>query len=232
MLFIFIGIGILAIIITIGAELKVKTAYSKYIKIDTASHLTASEFARKLLDTNGLQDIKVARIAGELTDNYHHSAKTLSISEQMYDSRSIAALAVAAHEAGHALQYKAGYLPIKLRNIVIPITNFASRMLLPLLFIGILMTVVSTTTNIGEWFIYGSITVMTLSVLVNLVTLPVEFDASRRAMNALSASGTFTQEELSGAKTMLTAAALTYVAALAVSILYLLRFILIIRSNE
>ncbi len=232
MLFIFIGMGILAILITVIAEIRVKSAYNKYLKIDTSSELTASQFARRLLDENGLHDIQVARIPGELTDNYYHKAKTLSISERMYDSKSIAALAVAAHEAGHALQYQAGYFPIKIRNIVIPVTNFASGLLLPLLIIGIILTAVSTTTNIGEWFIYGSIGVMALSVLVNLVTLPVEFDASRRAMKALSATNTFTEEELSGARSMLTAAALTYVAALAVSIIYLLRFILIVRSNE
>lgn len=230
-LYIFIGFGLLALVISIWAEIKVKSNYNKYLKVSTGNGMTASQFARKLLDDNDLHDIKVERISGELTDNYHHSAKTLSISSKMYDSDSIAGIAVAAHEAGHALQYKAGYFPIKIRNIVIPLTNFASSMLLPLLFIGIILSVVVTTTNVGAWFIYGSIIVMALSVLVNLVTLPVEFDASRRAMKALNESGRFSEEELAGAKSMLTAAALTYVAALAVSIIYLLRFILIVREE-
>ncbi len=231
-LIIFIVFGVLAFIVALSAEVYVKSSYNKYVKIDTQCSLTASEFARKLLDQNGLQDIQVVQTQGELTDHYNHSKKILAISEGMYNSNSIAGLAVACHEAGHALQYKAGYFPIKIRNIVIPISNFVSNMLWPLLIIGFILMAVSTATNIGLWFIYGSIGAMVLSVLVNLITLPVEFDASRRAMKVLRSSGQFSEEELSGAKTMLTSAALTYVAALAVSIIYLLRFILMVRSND
>lgn len=224
---IYIVVDIIAVIITCIAQRMVTSAYKKYRQVPSSTGLTGADVARKILRDNDITEIEVGHISGELTDHYYHKRQQLNLSDGIYDGTSIASLAVSAHEAGHALQYKQGYFFITIRNIVIPVTNFANKMFLPLLIFGLIASAIATTNAFGVWFIYGSLILLGLSVVLNLVTLPVEFDASRRAMAQLRDNFNLTDEELYGARKMLTAAALTYVAGLAVSILYLLRFLLI-----
>lgn len=224
----FIAIDIIAIIITIIAQCMVSSSFAKYREIDCERAVSGAEVARKILRDNDINEISVNQIGGELTDHYYHRKKELNLSSDIYSGTSVASMAVAAHESGHALQYKSGYFPIKIRNLIIPITNFANKMFIPLLIIGLILSLIADSGLLGEYFIYGSLALLGLSVLVNLVTLPVEFDASRRAMKELRENFDMTEEELVGARKMLTVAALTYVAGLAVSLLYLLRFVLIV----
>ena len=224
---IYIVVDIIAVIITCIAQGMVTSAYKRYRQEPSSLGITGAEVAKRILQDNDIEDIAVGRVEGELTDHYYHRKHQLNLSDGIYDGTSIAALAVSAHESGHALQYKQGYFMIKVRNVVIPVTNIANRMFIPLLIFGLIASAVATTNAFGIWFIYGSLALLGLSVLLNLVTLPVEFDASRRAMKELRENFNLSEEELYGARKMLTAAALTYVAALAVSILYLLRFLLI-----
>lgn len=224
---IYIVVDIIAVIITCIAQGMVTSAYKRYRQEPSSLGITGAEVAKRILRDNDIEDITVGRVEGELTDHYYHRKRQLNLSDGIYDGTSIAALAVSAHESGHAIQYKQGYFMIKVRNVVIPVTNIANRMFIPLLIFGLIASAIATTNTFGIWFIYGSLALLGLSVLLNLVTLPVEFDASRRAMKELRENFNLSDEELYGARKMLTAAALTYVAALAVSILYLLRFLLI-----
>ena len=225
MLFIYIGIGVLALIIGISAQVKVSGAYSKYSKMTNTMGISGREVAEKILRDNGINNISVNCIKGELSDNYNHGKKTLNLSASNYNGTTISAVAVAAHEAGHALQYKDNYLPIKIRNFIIPTTSIVSRIVWPLIIIGILVSVFATT-GFGYYIIIGSVILMGLSVLLNLVTLPVEYNASRRAMEQISKMQLLGDNELPMAKEMLNAAALTYVAAFIMSILYMLRDLL------
>jgi Zn-dependent membrane protease YugP len=171
------------------------------------------------LDENGLSHVKIEQIRGNLTDHYDPKSKVIRLSEPVYDSNSVAALGVAAHEAGHAIQYAKGYAPIKLRAGLVSITNFSSMLAIPLFFIGLLMA--SEPLMLAGIILYAAIS------FFQLVTLPVEFNASSRALAVLSSSGMLNPDELKGAKQVLTAAALTYVAALLTSLLTLLRLILL-----
>ncbi|MGN1227934.1 MAG: zinc metallopeptidase, partial [Christensenellales bacterium] len=203
----------------------------KYSEIKSSSGYTGAQVANKILQDNDIGKIQLGRTDIELGDHYNHRKGEMKLSRDVYYGKSIASIAVAAHECGHALQYKQNYFFIKVRNIVIPVTNFANRLFLPLLIFGLIASAVAVNNVFGLWFIYGSLILLGLSVLLNLVTLPVEFDASRRAMKVLRDDFGLSDEELYGVRKMLTAAALTYVASLAVSILYLLRFILIFFSE-
>ncbi len=222
-----LGIVLLpGILIAIIAEAKVATSYAKFSKIASELGQTASQVARTFLDNAGLQDVQIVRVGGQLTDHYNPKTKTLALSEDVCDSTSIAALGIACHEVGHAIQFKQDYLPVKIRNILVPICNFGSNLMWVLLCMGFLFFYIFTT----PIFLYIGIGVFALFVLLNLVTLPCEFNASKRALILLEDSGMLTSTELVGAKSVLNAAALTYVASLIISILNLLRLVLTLFS--
>ncbi|MGN0961411.1 MAG: zinc metallopeptidase [Christensenellales bacterium] len=210
------------ILLAIYAQTKVQSTFSKYNEIWAECGRSASEIARLFLDNAGLQDIQIIKVKGTLTDYYNHSKKTLALSESVYDSMSVAAIGVACHEVGHALQYKTKYAPIILRNIVVHMCNFANNMLWVLIILGALFYY----TTVGTVFLWIGVGVFGLSVLLNLITLPVEYNASHRATKLLLDSTVLTADEVQGAKKVLNSAALTYVASLVVSILNLLRLIL------
>lgn len=206
-----------AVIFSMWAQFKVKGTYSKYSEVYSRSGVTAEMAARSILDRFGLQNIGIERIGGQLTDHYDPSAKVLRLS--VSESRSIAAIGVAAHECGHAIQDKDNYAFLRVRNSIVPVVNIASTMSMPLFFIGLLMSSLGLI-NLGILLFCG--------VLVfHLVTLPVEFDASARALRILSDTGLLAGDEITGAKKVLDAAALTYVAALLMTVLQLIRLLAI-----
>jgi Zn-dependent membrane protease YugP len=206
-------------IFSIWAQFKVNSTYEKYSKIPTRGGMTGASAARRILDANGLQHVKIEHIRGNLNDHFDPRANVIRLSDAVHDSQSAAAIGVAAHEAGHAVQYAKHYAPIKLRAAIIPVTRFGSMLSIPLFFIGLLAA--SDVLMLGGIVLYATI------ALFQFITLPVEFNASHRAMKALSASGMLVKEELSAAKQVLSAAAMTYVAALATSLMTLLRLIIL-----
>lgn len=211
------------------ASAKVHKAYRAYGGVSTRSHMTGYDTARRLLAVNGVRDIDVGRVRGELTDHYHPTKKIVNLSEGVYGSDSVAAVAVAAHEIGHVMQKKKGYLPYKIRTWLVPITNFGSRLAVPLVLVGLILDIaVSQTQNadVGFYLAMTGVALYGLSTLFALVTLPVELDASRRAKKMLLAEGIITEEESPYAEKMLSAAAMTYVASLLTSLVYFLRFLI------
>lgn len=223
----FFGLIMLCGIFAASASAKVHSSYKAYGAMQTASHMTGYDTARRLLRSNGVTDIDVGRVRGHLSDHYHPTKKIVNLSESVYGSDSIAAVAVAAHEVGHVMQKKNGYLPYKIRQILVPITNFGSRLALPLVLIGLILDVfVATTQNsdLGYYLAIAGVALYGLSTVFALVTLPVEFDASRRAKKMLLEEGILREEELPYAGKMLSAAAQTYVASLLTSLVYFLRF--------
>lgn len=224
---------IIAFLISLWAQIKVKSAYAKYSKAPTRVGMTGAGAADTVLRSGGVTDVGIVGISGELTDNYNPRTNVISLSKGVIDKTSVAAVGVAAHEAGHALQYAEGYAPIKFRMAIIPVCNIASQLAWPLFALGLVFnTAADAGGGIGYWLMQIGIYAFSFAVLFQLVTLPVEVNASRRALTALRASGSFTDEELSGAKKVLTAAAMTYLAALAGSLLQLLRLILIASSRN
>lgn len=219
------------IIFSIYAQIRVNTTFKRYSRVQASSNVTAAQLGRTLLDRNGLNYVSVQQVPGSLTDNYNPQTEILSLSESTYGSNSVAALAVAAHEVGHALQKRDGYKPMKLRSILVPITNFGSRLALPIAIIGLIiewLAANSSTYQLGKTVVAIGILAYALSSIFALITLPVELNASKRAGKILYDTGILNQKETSQAKQVLHAAALTYVASLLVSLLYLLRFIVII----
>lgn len=206
-------------IVSLWAQIKVKSTFSKYSTVYTARGLTGAGAARRILDANGLHHVRIEQINGSLTDHYDPRANVIRLSAAVYSYTTPAAIGVAAHEAGHAVQYAKGYAPIKLRASLIPITNIGSGLSMPLFFIGLIFA--------SEALMLLGIILYSAIALFQLVTLPVEFNASARAMSALSSSGMLNKDELKGARKVLTAAALTYVAALLTSLLTLLRLLLL-----
>ena len=224
---------IIAFLISLWAQIKVKSAYAKYSKVPTRVGMTGAGAADTVLRSGGVTDVGIVGISGELTDNYNPRTNVISLSKGVIDKTSVAAVGVAAHEVGHALQYAEGYAPIKFRMAIIPVCNIASQLAWPLFALGLVFnTAADAGGGIGYWLMQIGIYAFSFAVLFQLVTLPVEVNASRRALTALRASGSFTDEELSGAKKVLTAAAMTYLAALAGSLLQLLRLILIASSRN
>ena len=224
---------IIAFLISLWAQIKVKSAYAKYSKVPTRVGMTGAGAADTVLRSGGVTDVGIVGISGELTDNYNPRTNVISLSKGVIDKTSVAAVGVAAHEAGHALQYAEGYAPIKFRMAIIPVCNIASQLAWPLFALGLVFnTAADAGGGIGYWLMQIGIYAFSFAVLFQLVTLPVEVNASRRALTALRASGSFTDEELSGAKRVLPAAAMTYLAALAGSLLQLLRLILIASSRN
>lgn len=217
-----------AMIFAFIAQARVQSAFNKYDKKPTSRRISGAEAARRILDKNGLYDVRVERVSGHLSDHYDPKAKVIRLSEATYDSISVAALGVAAHEAGHAVQHATGYFPLKVRSAIIPITQFGSRLAMPLFLIGLILCYSAYDGSLfGEIMMFSGIVLFSFSTLFQLITLPTEFNASRRAMQTLEESELLYGEELVGARRVLSAAAMTYVAALATSLAYLLRFVLI-----
>ena len=218
-----------AVILSIWASSKVNSTFRKYSNQYSSSRITGAQAAQRVLYANGLSHIRIERIAGSLTDHYDPKANVIRLSQAVYDSTSTAAIGVAAHEAGHALQYAQNYGPIKLRAAIIPVTTIGSKLAMPLIILGIIMGSVSSFyINIA----YFGLVCFARFALFQLVTLPVEFTASRRAMQALESQGILSASELVGSREVLTAAAMTYVAALAVTLAQLLRFLLLIKNRR
>lgn len=215
---------IFAFILSMFASFGVKATFSKYSKVHAHNGLTGSMAARRILDMNGLSNISIERVSGELTDHYDPKAGVIRLSDSVYDSNSVAAIGVAAHEAGHAVQHAVKYAPIKVRNSIIPFVNISSSLSMPLFVIGLILD------DLGLAFTGA---VLFSAVLVfQLATLPVEFNASRRAIAVLDSSNMLYDDELKGAKKVLSAAAMTYVAAVASTALQLLRLLLILNNRR
>ena len=221
------GLLIAAFIISLVAQVRVQTTFSKYSGVASASGLTGAQVAAKLLGSQNVTDVMIGPIAGNLTDHYNPSKKTLALSQNVYDKASLAASAVAAHECGHAMQHASGYGPLKLRTAIVPVASISSKISWLFVIIGLFY---NTTT--GSVFLNIGIALFSAAVAFQLITLPVEFDASHRAIKILDQSNMLAGEELSGSKKVLMAAALTYVAALFSTILQLLRLIMIVNSSR
>ena len=222
-----------AMIFAFWAQIRVNSTFKKYAKIPSRRGLTGAEAARRVLDANGLRHITIERVHGHLTDHFDPKAGVIRLSDATYASTSVAAIGVAAHEAGHAVQHAEGYVPIKVRSAIIPLTRFGSFLAMPLFLIGLLLGGGSYLGyGIGTIFMVTGILFFSFSTLFQLVTLPTEFNASARAMKALEDGGLLAADELPGAKATLSAAAMTYVAALASSLASLLRLILIFNRRR
>ena len=214
------------------ASARVNSTFTAFDRVQTRSCMTGYDTAVRLMSRRGVHDISVNRVDGKLTDHYHPTKKQVNLSMSSYGSTSVAAVAVAAHEVGHVMQKKSGYVPYRIRNALVPVTNIGARLALPLVIVGVLLDLFLTVTDVpvGQWLVYIGIALYGLSTLFMLVTLPVEYNASRRAKKMLIEDGILTQEELPGASKVLSAAALTYVASLLISLLYFLRFAMIFLS--
>ena len=226
---IFLVLILVCSVFAVRASSKVRSTYAAFGEVSTRSHATGYDTARKLLRANGISDISIGRVGGELSDHYHPTKRIVNLSASVYGSDSVAAVAVAAHEIGHVVQKKRGYLPYKLRTWLVPITNVGSRLALPLVLFGLILDALVLTTqnaSFGFYLALVGVGLYGLATLFALVTLPVEYDASRRAKRMLVQEGILTEEELPYADEMLSAAAQTYVASLALSLVYFLRFAL------
>ena len=220
------------ILFALWAQYRVNNAYSKYSKVISAKGYTGREVAQKMLEANGITNVDIGKIDGELTDNFNPRTKKISLSNSVYNSNTIAALGVAAHECGHAIQYSKGYTPGKIRSVLVTVTNISSTILWPIVFIGLILGF-AVNSPAGKIVLWSGIIIFGLSLLFSLITLPVELDASKRAINSLVELNIVDSTEVIGAKEVLNAAALTYVAALVISLLNLLRFLLIfVRRND
>lgn len=220
-----------AIIFTMIAQSKVQSAFRKYSNVRNYMGLTGAEAARRMLDQNGLRDVGIKMVAGSLTDHYDPRTKMLALSETVYGVQSIAAVSVACHEAGHALQHAHGYAPLVIRNSIVPVVNFASKLTWPLVIVGLLLLGNYNTYYIGDTIFNVAVIAFVAIVVFHLVTLPVEFNASHRAIIEMENIGIVRPEEVKSAKKVLSAAALTYVAALATAVANLIR-ILAIRGRR
>ena len=212
------------IILSMWASGNVNSTFKKYAKQYSVRRLTGADAAQRVLSANGVSGVRIERISGNLTDHYDPRTNVIRLSDSVFSSTSTAAIGVACHEAGHAVQYAQSYAPIKIRAAIIPITNFGSKLAMPLILLGTVLPI------IGEFsyvLVYIGIACFGLSVLFQLITLPVEFNASRRALEAIQSAGLLTDEEQKGAKKTLKAAAMTYVAATATALAQMLRLIII-----
>ena len=212
-----------AALLAMYAQVKINSTYSKFSKVASRREITGAEVARRILDQNGLQSVQIGHVAGNLTDHYDPRTQVVNLSDSVYNSTSVAAIGVAAHETGHAVQHAVGYAPIKIRNAIVPVVNIGSTLSIPLFLLGFLFSI-GILADIG-------IILFSFAVLFQLVTLPVEFNASRRAIATLESGYILDDEELGGAKKVLGAAAMTYVASAAMALAQLLRLILI-RGNR
>ena len=215
---------VIAFILTLFASFGVKATFSKYDKVKNARGITGAEAARRILDANGLQNIRIEHISGDLTDHYSPNENVIRLSDATYNSDSVAAIGVAAHECGHAVQHKVGYFPIRLRNSIVPVVNIGNSLSMPLFLIGLLL-------NMTGLAMFGAI-LFGLVLVFQVVTLPVEINASRRAMKTIEGMSMLEDDELKGARKTLTAAAMTYVAAVAATALQFLRLLLILNNRR
>lgn len=218
------GFMLILIVITLIAQFYVSSSYKKYSNIENSKGLTGSEVARKILDNNDLKDVYVVETKGYLTDHYDPTRKVVRLSTQVFHGTSIASLAVASHECGHAIQDKEGYKPMRIRSSLVPITNFAS-------YTGYFAIIIGFIFNSNTFF-WAGIALLCIILLFQLVTLPVEFDASRRALDKIHKYKMVDGSDLTGSKAMLTAAAFTYVASLATTLIQILRLILLRGSRR
>ncbi len=212
------------LILGLVAQSMVSSTFKKYSRVSSQNGYTAADVARMILDMNGLHHVRVARVAGNLTDHFDPRTNVVNLSDSVYSSRSVAAIGVAAHEVGHAVQHAENYGPIQLRMAIIPITNFGSRISPILILLGLLLSI--------QPLAVAGVLLFSLVAIFQLVTLPVEFNASHRALKTLSNNGILVGNEISGARKVLSAAAMTYVAALITSLANLLRLILIVNNNN
>ena len=212
------------VLLSLWASANVNSTFKKYSRQYSSRHLTGADAAQRVLSANGVRGVRIERVGGNLTDHYDPRSNVIRLSDGVFSSTSTAAIGVACHEAGHAVQYARGYTPIKIRAAVIPITNIGSRLAMPLILLGILFSFLG---SFSDGLIYLGIICFGTSLVFQLVTLPVEFDASHRAMVAIEQSQLLNVEEQAGARRTLRAAALTYVAATALALTQLLRLILL-----
>lgn len=212
------------LLLSLWASAHVNNTFKKYSGQHCLRGITGADAAARVLAANGVRGVRIEHISGNLNDHYDPRANVIRLSDNVYGSTSTAAIGVACHEAGHAVQYAQDYAPIKLRAAVIPLTNFGSKLAMPLILIGLLF---SSLGQLSNFFIYLGIACFGLSLVFQLVTLPVEFNASRRAMEAIEQNGLLTPEEQAGARKTLTAAALTYVAATAAALAQLVRLLVL-----
>ncbi|MBQ7801650.1 MAG: zinc metallopeptidase [Oscillospiraceae bacterium] len=212
------------VILSMWASARVNSTFKKYSQQYSIRRVTGAQAAQRVLSAGGVGGVRIERISGNLTDHYDPKTNVIRLSDSVYDSTSVAAIGVACHEAGHAVQYARGYVPIRLRAAIIPVTNFGSKLAMPLILIGILLSYLG---NFSYTLVYVGIACFGLSLVFQLVTLPVEFNASRRAMEAIENAGLLTADEQRGAKKTLSAAAMTYVAATATALAQLLRLIIL-----
>ena len=216
------------ILVLIGAAIcmiassNVKSTYQKFSKYRSMTNMTGAQAAERILRSAGINDVKVGQVRGELSDHYNPATKVVNLSDSVYGSTSVAAIGVAAHECGHAIQHAKGYFPLNLRSWFVPVANFGSKLAWPLILIGFFINSESS-----QFIIDAGIFLFSFAVIFQLITLPVEFNASRRALVLLEEQGILSQQELPYTKKVLGAAALTYVAAAASSILQLLRIIML-----
>ena len=212
------------LILAMWASARVNSTFKRYSKQISMRKITGADAAQRVLRANGVTGVRIERVSGNLTDHFDPKTNVIRLSDSVYDSCSTAAIGVACHEAGHAVQYAQDYFPIRLRAAIIPITNFGSKLAMPLILLGVLLSVLG---NFSYTLVYLGIGCFALSLVFQLVTLPVEFNASRRALSTIEQSELLTQEEQRGARKTLSAAAMTYVAAVAVSAAQLLRLIML-----
>ncbi|MFH1387361.1 MAG: zinc metallopeptidase [bacterium] len=213
-----------AMILALYAQFKVKSTYEKYSKVASSRNYTGAQVARFVLDRNNMQNVAVKPVAGELTDHYDPRDKTLHLSENVYGSNSVAAIGVAAHEAGHAIQDSKSYAPLKLRNGLVPVTNLGTTLAFPLFLIGMFASI--------PMFMDLGIILFSLAVVFSVITLPVEFNASNRAIKVLSDGNYLTTQELPMAREVLNAAALTYIAATTMAVMNLVRLLILRNSRD
>lgn len=218
-----------AVIFTMYAQSKVNSAFRRYSRVRNERGFTGAEAARRVLDANGLNDVAIEQVRGSLTDHYDPRKRVLRLSESVYGVQSIAAVSVACHEAGHAIQHAENYSPLSIRNSIFPVVNFASRFCWILIIMGLIFS--ATNNYLGNMIFNIGVIFFVAVIAFHAITLPVEFNASSRAINQMEMQGVIVSEERSGAKKVLSAAAMTYVASLAVAIANLLR-ILAMRGRD
>lgn len=222
-----------AMIFAFWAQINVQMTFSRFRQVRNRRGLTAADVARRILDANGLNYVQIQRVSGELTDHYDPRAQVVRLSDSVYDSTSVAAIGVAAHEVGHACQHAEDYVPLRIRSAIIPMTRIGSMLAMPVFILGLLFAQLSLYGNmVGDVFMMLGILLFSLSTLFQLVTLPTEFNASARALKTLESYGILDGDELVGARSTLRAAALSYVAALASSLASLLRLLLIFGGSR
>ncbi len=213
---------LIGVILSLIASARVKGTFNKYSQMRNSRGMTGAQAAEQVLHGAGIYDVRIERVAGNLTDHYDPRSKVLRLSDTVYGQTSVAAVGVAAHECGHAIQHAKGYGPLKFRSVLVPVANFGAKIAWPLILVGLLIN------SESSWFIMqAGIIAFSLAVLFQIVTLPVEFNASNRAIRVLADRGMMYGEEIVAAKKVLNAAALTYVASAAASILQLLRLIIL-----